>query len=103
MTSGTSYGMWADELSSRRHPVLSAQQGNGVLEALIRDGHISLCRPDVGMTQQLADRHDVDALPREIRFPVSAKALGRAIVSVKGGEKLTPTMVRDLVGTVKTQ
>lgn len=38
-----------------------------------------------------------------IRFPVDAKSVGRAIVSVKGGEKLTPNMVRDLVGTVATQ
>jgi hypothetical protein len=38
-----------------------------------------------------------------IRFPVGAKAIGRAIVSVKGGEQLSPDMVRDLVGTVKTQ
>jgi NACHT-associated inactive Restriction Endonuclease 1 len=38
-----------------------------------------------------------------IRFPVGAKAIGRAIVSVKGGGQLSPDMVRDLVGTVQTR
>jgi DNA modification methylase len=39
-----------------------------------------------------------------IRFPLDgSKAIGRALVSVKGGESLNPGMVRDLVGTVSSQ
>lgn len=37
-----------------------------------------------------------------IRFPVDSKAsTGRAVVSVKGGAMVNPSMVRDLVGTVE--
>jgi DNA modification methylase len=35
-----------------------------------------------------------------IRFPIDNKTVGRAIVSVKGGRQVNPSMVRDLVGTV---
>ncbi len=38
-----------------------------------------------------------------IFFQSDAKNIGRAIVSVKGGENINPGMVRDLVGTVKNQ
>jgi DNA modification methylase len=38
-----------------------------------------------------------------IRFPIGAKEIGRAVVSVKGGGQLSPDMVRDLVGTAQTQ
>jgi DNA modification methylase len=38
-----------------------------------------------------------------IRFPLDAKAIGRAIVSVKGGRQINPSMVRDLAGTVEAQ
>jgi hypothetical protein len=38
-----------------------------------------------------------------IRFPVSERDIGRAVVSVKGGKQLNPAMVRDLRGTVESQ
>jgi DNA modification methylase len=38
-----------------------------------------------------------------VRFPLSRTETGRIIVSVKGGKTVNPAMVRDLVGTVKTQ
>lgn len=38
-----------------------------------------------------------------IRFPLDTKAVGRAVVSVKGGATLNPAMVRDLRGTIETQ
>jgi DNA modification methylase len=40
-----------------------------------------------------------------IRFPLDANARrrGRVLVSVKGGKQLTPSMVRDLIGTVEGQ
>ena len=40
-----------------------------------------------------------------IRFPLGKKEsqVGRIIVSVKGGSKVAPSMVRDLLGTVKSQ
>jgi len=38
------------------------------------------------------------------RFPLDArKTFGRALISVKGGKQLNPSMVRDLGGTVTTQ
>ncbi|MCJ1699939.1 restriction endonuclease [Rathayibacter festucae] len=38
------------------------------------------------------------------KFPLGGKgAVGRVIVSVKGGKNLNPAMVRDLLGTVQTQ
>lgn len=36
-----------------------------------------------------------------IRFPIDDKAVGRAVVSVKGGHSVNPGMVRDLAGTVQ--
>ncbi|MGI8514044.1 MAG: restriction endonuclease [Acidimicrobiia bacterium] len=36
-----------------------------------------------------------------IRFYIDGKEWGTALVSVKGGDALNPSMVRDLVGTVK--
>lgn len=39
-----------------------------------------------------------------IRFPLDNKtAVGRALVSVKGGVQINPAMVRDLAGTIQTQ
>lgn len=39
-----------------------------------------------------------------IRFPLDRKKeVGRALVSVKGGQQLNPAMVRDLIGTVDSQ
>jgi hypothetical protein len=38
-----------------------------------------------------------------VRFPLSRTETGRIVVSVKGGKTVNPAMVRDLVGTVKTQ
>lgn len=39
-----------------------------------------------------------------IRFPIhDSQDIGRALVSVKGGGQVAPTMVRDLVGTVQQQ
>lgn len=39
-----------------------------------------------------------------IRFPLASKgAVGEALISVKGGKQINPSMVRDLVGTVKTR
>lgn len=38
-----------------------------------------------------------------IRFPLDNKSMGRALVSVKGGRQLNPSMVRDLIGTVEAQ
>lgn len=39
-----------------------------------------------------------------IRFPLNAKGdIGRIIISVKGGKTVTPSMVRDLLGTVEQQ
>jgi DNA modification methylase len=37
------------------------------------------------------------------RFPIDRKTTGQVIISVKGGEKVKPGDVRDLVGTVETQ
>ncbi len=38
------------------------------------------------------------------RFPIDGRgAVGRILVSVKGGKQLNPAMVRDLGGTVATQ
>lgn len=49
--------------------------------------------------KQVGDR----GIDGQIRFPVDQNMnLGRVIVSVKGGTSLNPSMVRDLVGTVKT-
>ena len=49
--------------------------------------------------QQTADR-GVDGW---IRFPTSEHDVGRIIVSVKGGQQVGPSMVRDLRGTVESQ
>lgn len=38
-----------------------------------------------------------------IRFPATADGIGTVLVSVKGGKTVTPTMIRDLVGTVEQQ
>lgn len=39
-----------------------------------------------------------------VRFPIDGKSkIGRTLVSVKGGGKVSPSMVRDLVGTVESQ
>ena len=38
-----------------------------------------------------------------VRFPRDQKAIGKVVVSVKGGKQLNPAMVRDLIGTVDTQ
>ena len=38
-----------------------------------------------------------------VRFPIDPGKIGRAIVSIKGGKQLNPAMVRDLIGTVKSQ
>jgi len=38
-----------------------------------------------------------------IRFPIDGKAVGKVIVSVKGGKQLNPAMVRDLAGTLEAQ
>ncbi len=38
-----------------------------------------------------------------VRFPVTDREIGRAVVSVKGGRKLTPEMVRELHGTARSQ
>lgn len=35
-----------------------------------------------------------------IRFPLDGKAIGTSVVSVKGGEQINPSMVRDLIGSV---
>lgn len=35
-----------------------------------------------------------------IRFPLEGKKSGRVVVSVKGGQQINPSMVRDLAGTV---
>jgi site-specific DNA-methyltransferase (adenine-specific) len=58
----------------------------------------------------------IDAQPRDggkkgadagvdgiIFFQDAADATGRAIVSVKGGENIGPSMIRDLIGTVENQ
>jgi DNA modification methylase len=71
-----------------------------------------------------SDAHDfqlwaltlVDAQPRDggkkgadagvdgiIYFQDSADSTGRAVVSVKGGENINPSMIRDLIGTVGNQ
>lgn len=49
--------------------------------------------------KQVGDR-GVDGV---IRFPLDNKSMGRALVSVKGGRQLNPSMVRDLIGTVEAQ
>lgn len=49
--------------------------------------------------KQVGDR-GVDGV---IRFPLDNKSMGRALVSVKGGRQLNPSMVRDLIGTVDGQ
>ncbi|MGH8932836.1 MAG: DNA methyltransferase [Egibacteraceae bacterium] len=38
-----------------------------------------------------------------IRFHIDSKIIGRVLVSVKGGRKLNPGMVRDLIGTVNSR
>lgn len=38
-----------------------------------------------------------------IRFPATADTIGTVLASVKGGKTVTPTMIRDLVGTVEQQ
>ncbi|MDP8930781.1 MAG: restriction endonuclease [Actinomycetota bacterium] len=38
-----------------------------------------------------------------IRFPITDREIGRAVVSVKGGRQLNPGMVRDLRGAVASQ
>ena len=38
-----------------------------------------------------------------VRFPIDRGKIGRSIVSIKGGKQLNPAMVRDLIGTVKSQ
>jgi DNA modification methylase len=38
-----------------------------------------------------------------VRFPIDTKAVGRALISVKGGRTVNPSMVRDLRGTIETQ
>lgn len=38
-----------------------------------------------------------------VRFPTGTNSVGRALVSVKGGRVVSPTALRDLVGTVGTQ
>lgn len=50
--------------------------------------------------KQVGDR-GIDGVAR---FPLDAKkALGRVLISVKGGKAVGPTAVRDLIGTMKTQ
>jgi DNA modification methylase len=50
--------------------------------------------------RQVGDR-GVDGI---VRFPLDSKGgVGRALVSVKGGKMLNPSMVRDLLGTVQAQ
>jgi hypothetical protein len=50
--------------------------------------------------KQVGDR-GIDGV---VRFPLDSKsAIGRAMVSVKGGKMLNPGMVRDLLGTVQAQ
>jgi hypothetical protein len=49
--------------------------------------------------KQVGDR-GIDGV---VRFPAGPNVVGRALVSVKGGEQIAPTMIRDLLGTVQTQ
>jgi DNA modification methylase len=49
--------------------------------------------------KQVGDR-GIDGV---IKFPLGGKKIGRIVVSVKGGEHMGPSMVRDLVGAVQTQ
>jgi DNA modification methylase len=49
--------------------------------------------------KQVGDR-GIDGV---VRFSMGPDDVGRALVSVKGGQQLTPAMVRDLVGTVESQ
>jgi site-specific DNA-methyltransferase (adenine-specific) len=49
--------------------------------------------------RQVGDR-GVDGVAR---FPLGRDELGRILVSVKGGKQLNPAMVRDLLGTVRSQ
>jgi hypothetical protein len=49
--------------------------------------------------KQVGDR-GVDGI---VRFPLSRTGTGRVVVSVKGGKTVNPAMVRDLLGTVRTQ
>lgn len=49
--------------------------------------------------KQVADK-GVDGITR---FPLSKGQIGKLIVSVKGGKTITPSMVRDLSGTVEAQ
>lgn len=38
-----------------------------------------------------------------IRFPIDKKQVGKVLISVKGGAKVGPAMVREIVGTVNTR
>lgn len=50
--------------------------------------------------KQVGD-HGIDGV---IRFPLDNRSgIGRCVVSVKGGQRLAPAMVRDLSGTVETE
>jgi site-specific DNA-methyltransferase (adenine-specific) len=49
--------------------------------------------------KQVADK-GVDGVAR---FPLGKGKIGKLLVSVKGGKTITPSMVRDLAGTVATQ
>lgn len=49
--------------------------------------------------KQVGDR-GIDGVAR---FPLGGRAIGRVLISVKGGKQLNPSMVRDLQGTVKAQ